>query len=112
MTIFGHFTIDMSSAISAVTWYCICNSISSSEPVRMVNKRSTRTRKPVVAATVAAPVVRSSSKSSARRSTRLDLDLMMECMEEDLSPAQLKYMEHAQEEHEKVGFTFSRKFCI
>jgi len=21
-------------------------------------------------------------------------------------------MEHAQEEHEKVGFTFSRKFCI
>jgi len=41
----------------------------------------------------------------SRRLSRMDVDLVMECMDDELSPAQLKAVADAQKEHEKVFMT-------
>lgn len=72
----------------------------------MVSKKRGR---PIKNATPSAPPPRQSkqpsrqsSRTAVRRSSRLEVELLMECMDDELSPAQLKAMETAQSEHEKV----------
>ena len=42
------------------------------------------------------------AKHGIRRQSRADVELLMECMDDELSPAQLKAIDLAHEEHEKV----------
>lgn len=70
----------------------------------MVSKKVGRPKK-----TAPPAAARQLERSSTRRMSRMDMELLMECMDDDLSPAQLKAMEEAQKEHEKVLTCMKRK---
>lgn len=66
----------------------------------MVSKKSVgRPRRNAAVATPTPP-----KRQLPRRVSRVDVELMMECMDDELSPAQLKAIDDAQKEHEKVVF--------
>lgn len=77
----------------------------------MASRKSSRVKKSPVVYQAPEPTHRAPrnvtpKQAPPRRMFSRDIELQMECMDDELSPAQLKAIKEAQREHEKVMLIF------